>query len=237
MTMAPPRRIFNIGTGAGLGRDLIYSIFLHTAFLLALPHLNISRPLRFTEVSLSAEISTVPQNLKVVRTSEKKNEKRVRTWTPGEGEPIPSVDISPEKEFNLPLPELKDDIKPEISAFEEEPDIETPLPDKVVPSFTGDEGKSFQISGPISKRSVLRRIYPQYPRSAQLGGVSGETMVKFWVSPDGIIERIVIEKTSGSDELDRAAVDAVKKWLFAPLGAGEKQIDQWGVLNIRFELK
>ncbi len=227
---------FGIHSG-GFGRDIIYSVLIHAALLLALPHLNISRPMRFMEVSLSAEISTVPQNLKSVRPTRKKNEKRVRTWTPGAGEPIPAADISPEKEFNLPQPEIKDDIKPDISAFEEDPDFEAPLPDKVIPSFTGDEGKSFQISGPISKRSVLRRIYPQYPRSAQMAGVSGETMVKFWVSPDGIIERIVIEKTSGSDELDRAAVDAVKKWLFAPLGGVEAQIDQWGVLNVRFELK
>ncbi|MBU4134187.1 energy transducer TonB, partial [bacterium] len=214
----------------GFGRDVFYSIFLHAALLLALPYLNINRPMRFMEVSLSAEISTVPQNLKAVRTFDKKNERKVRTWTPGAGEPIPATDISPEREFNLPSPEVKDDIKPEISAFDENPDIETPPPDKIIPSFTGDTGKSFQISGPISNRSVLRRIYPEYPRSAQIGGVSGETTVKFWVSPDGIIERVVIEKTSGSDELDRAAVDAVKKWLFAPMSGDEAQIDQWGIL-------
>jgi len=226
-----------IGTRSGFGKDIAYSVFIHAALLLALPYLTISRPLRFMEVSLAAEISTVPQNLKALRRAEKKTEKKVRTWTPGAGEPIPAADISPEKEFNVPSPEIKDDLKPDISAFEEEPDISAPMPDKIIPSFTGKDGESFQISGPISKRPVLRRIYPQYPRSAQMGGIEGETTVKFWVSSDGIIERVVIEKTSGSDELDRAAVDAVKKWLFAPLGGDEKQIDQWGVLNVRFELK
>ncbi|PIX15457.1 MAG: hypothetical protein COZ72_03355, partial [Elusimicrobia bacterium CG_4_8_14_3_um_filter_50_9] len=108
---------------------------------------------------------------------------------------------------------------------------------KMLPFFEGKEGQSFQISGPISKRAVLRRVYPEYPRSAQMAGVSGETTVKFWVSADGIIERVIIEKTSGSEDLDRAALDTVKKWLFAPLGAGEEQIDQWGILNVRFELK
>ncbi|MEA2081448.1 MAG: TonB family protein [Elusimicrobiota bacterium] len=226
-----------IAGGDGLKSDLVYSVLIHVIFLLALPYMTVSRPARFMEVSLAAEISTVPQNLKALRRSGKKTEKRVRTWTPGAGEPVPAADISPEKEFSAPAPEIKDDFKPDISAFEEEPGIEAPLPDKIIPSFTGKEGKSFQISGPISKRAVLRRIYPEYPRSAQMAGISGETTVKFWVSADGIIESVVIEKTSGSDELDRSAVDTVKKWLFAPLGGDEKQIDQWGVLNVRFELK
>jgi len=223
--------------GAGLKKDLVYSVLLHALLLLALPYLTIKAPMRFMEVSLSAEMSTVPQNLKRRRREPPKTEKRVRTWTPGEGEPVPVANIATEKDLSMPAPEIRDDSRPDISAFEEEPDIETPLPDKMLPFFEGKEGQSFQISGPISKRAVLRRVYPEYPRSAQMAGVSGETTVKFWVSADGIIERVIIEKTSGSEDLDRAALDTVKKWLFAPLGAGEEQIDQWGILNVRFELK
>ncbi|MDO9513064.1 MAG: energy transducer TonB [Elusimicrobiota bacterium] len=224
-------------TGAGMKRDLVYSLLLHAAFFLALPYLAIKAPMRFMEVSLSAEMSTVPQNLKRPRRRAQKTEKRVRTWTPGEGEPVPAANIAPEKNMSMPAPEIRDESSPDISAFEEESDIETPLPDKMLPFFEGKEGQSFQISGPVSNRAVLRRIYPEYPRSAQLAGISGETTVKFWVSADGIIERVIIEKTSGSEELDRSAVDTVKKWLFAPLGEAEAQIDQWGILNVRFELK
>jgi TonB family protein len=48
-----------------------------------------------------------------------------------------------------------------------------------------------------------------YPRVARERGVEGVVMVRFWVLPNGEIEKVNIVKSSGSDILDTASVRAV----------------------------
>jgi protein TonB len=218
-------------------KDISVSIAIHIAVLLILPLLKFNPPMRFVEVSLIAQTSAIPQDLKKVMRKKSQKKRKVKTWTPGAGEPVPQAEISPEKDFSVSSPEINDDRQPQISDIEEEPPVEIPQPEKIIPSFGKSEGESFQISGPISSRHVLRRIYPEYPKSAQMMGISGEVVIKFWVSPDGIIEKTVVEKTSGSSVLDGAAQEAIKKWLFAPLGKGEDSIIQWGMLTVKFQLE
>ncbi len=218
-------------------KDVSASLVFHIAFLLLIPLIKFSPPLKFVEVSLIAQTSTIPQNLRRITRKQKAKRKRVRVWTPGEGEPLPAAKISPQKEYEVQNPEITDENKPQISDVRQNLPIETPQPEKIVPSFGKATGKSFEISGPVSSRSVLRKVYPKYPKAAQLMGISGDVVIKFWVSPDGIIEKTVVEKTSGSDILDAAALGAIKKWLFAPIPANENHITQWGLLTVRFELK
>jgi len=216
--------------------DFALSFAFHLILLLLLPHLKFAPPMRFVEVSLVAETSVLPKNFKRAYRKKQEPKKSFKVWSPGEGEPLPQAKISPEKSFSFFAPSVENDLKPEISKVFKEPEIPLPEPEKYTPSFKESQDKeSFQISGPVSARKILRKVYPEYPQQAKFGGISGEVSIKFWVSSEGIIEKAEIEKTSGSDILDKAALDAIKRWLFAPL-EGEK-ITQWGILNIRFELK
>jgi len=221
----------------GFSGDLAVSLGIHIVVLAVIPYIKFRPPMRFVEVSLMAQTSVLPQDLKRVRPRKMKSARRVKAWTPGEGEPLPDAKISPEKDFSLSAPQIQDESNPNISEEKMPPQIKIPEPEKFVPAFGKSEGRSFQISGPISARQVIRRIYPEYPRPARVSGISGEVTVKFWVSPDGIIEKMLVEKTSGSEILDKAAQDAIKKWLFAPLGSTGEKINQWGLLRVKFELK
>lgn len=57
---------------------------------------------------------------------------------------------------------------------------------------------------------------PEYPREAQRRGQSGRVLLRVDVGADGTATNVDFVQRSGSPELDRAAMNAVRKWRFAP---------------------
>ena len=57
---------------------------------------------------------------------------------------------------------------------------------------------------------------PRYPSAALRRGESGTVMVRVEVGPDGVPTSTSLVAGSGSRELDRAALDAVRRWRFRP---------------------
>lgn len=103
------------------------------------------------------------------------------------------------------------------------------MPDsQTVPATSG-------VFAPVRPVGV-RRILPSYPQSARLAGIEGVSLLKAEVLADGSVGRILIEKSSGNLELDRAAKSAVSQWQFSPARQGEKRIKAWVMIPIRFRL-
>jgi TonB family protein len=63
-----------------------------------------------------------------------------------------------------------------------------------------------------------------------------EIELTFWVSPNGIVDR-VIPTIKGDTELERIAIQYLKQWRFAPLPKDQPQVEQWGVIPIKFRLQ
>jgi protein TonB len=57
---------------------------------------------------------------------------------------------------------------------------------------------------------------PEYPQSAMRNGDQGTVMVRVEVGTDGVPLSVDVAQRSGSRDLDRAAVDAVRQWRFQP---------------------
>lgn len=57
---------------------------------------------------------------------------------------------------------------------------------------------------------------PRYPQAALRRRESGKVMVRIEVGPDGVPTATSIVESSQSRALDRAALDAVKRWRFRP---------------------
>jgi protein TonB len=57
------------------------------------------------------------------------------------------------------------------------------------------------------------------------------------VLSDGNPDRIEVRKSSGYAILDEAAYEAVKEWKFKPAMRGDKPIDSWVEIPIRFTLR
>ncbi|KQY52375.1 hypothetical protein ASD14_07010 [Lysobacter sp. Root494] len=57
---------------------------------------------------------------------------------------------------------------------------------------------------------------PRYPAQALRNGEQGTVMVSAEISENGIPSAVEVARSSGSRQLDRAAVDAVRHWRFRP---------------------
>lgn len=62
-------------------------------------------------------------------------------------------------------------------------------------------------------------------------------MLKVLVDPDGAPGRVAVDRTSGFDILDSAAVKAVKRWRFHPARRGVDARASWVRVPVSFKLK
>jgi TonB family protein len=80
------------------------------------------------------------------------------------------------------------------------------------------------------------QVKPRYPESARRAGVQGVTTLRVRVLENGRVGDVVVEQSAGFRDLDTAAMDAVKKWLFEPARRGKDPVSVWVLLPVKFEL-
>lgn len=68
----------------------------------------------------------------------------------------------------------------------------------------------------ISQPQPISTPSPKYPPQALRKGEQGTVMVSAEIGVDGVPSSVEVANSSGSRALDRAAVDAVKRWRFRP---------------------
>jgi protein TonB len=78
---------------------------------------------------------------------------------------------------------------------------------------------------------------PRYPESARRQGVEGVTTLRFIVLANGHVGQIAVARSAGHVDLDRAAMDAVRTWLFEPARRGKEAVAVWVTLPVRFTLQ
>lgn len=100
------------------------------------------------------------------------------------------------------------------------------------------QGTSFQIQGPISAREVVHSVVPSYPRWAIEKGIEPTLTLRFAVLPSGKVkDAIFIIRTSGYPDLDKSAIETLKKWTFKPLPKESLWREEWGEVTFIFSLK
>jgi TonB family protein len=104
--------------------------------------------------------------------------------------------------------------------------------EKTSPEKPLEENLLLGIKGPLSFRKIVERPHPPQARVK----VEAEIELTLYVLPSGIVDR-VIPSLQGDAELERAAIQYVKRWRFAPLPKDQPQAEQWGTLPIRFRLQ
>jgi len=99
-------------------------------------------------------------------------------------------------------------------------------------SFTGDgEG-----GGDYAGNGLRYGALPGYPGSARRAGREGIVTVRVLVGTDGTPASVTIRVTSGHEDFDDAAVQAVKKWRFSPARRGKEPVASFHDVRIRFRL-
>jgi TonB family protein len=95
-----------------------------------------------------------------------------------------------------------------------------------------EENLELGIKGSLAARKILER--PNLPPVKVK--VEGEIELTFWVLPNGIVDR-AIPSVKGDTELERIAIQYLKQWRFAPLPKDQPQVEEWGVIPIKFRLQ
>ncbi len=92
------------------------------------------------------------------------------------------------------------------------------------------------ISGPVADRLLLSYRKPAYPQWAKREAIEGSVNLYFVVQPDGTVKtNVMVQKTSGFEDFDRNATDALLAWRFAPLANGVTG-EQWGTITFHYRL-
>jgi protein TonB len=85
--------------------------------------------------------------------------------------------------------------------------------------------------------NYLKNPRPPYPEIALRRGWQGEVLLKVRVSPEGRAVSVGVQRSSGRDLLDQAAIEAVKAWSFVPARQGGLPIGGWVTVPIVFKLQ
>ncbi|MGD9895820.1 MAG: energy transducer TonB [Candidatus Methylacidiphilaceae bacterium] len=83
----------------------------------------------------------------------------------------------------------------------------------------------------------LRNPPPPYPEECRCRGEQGTVVLKVLVSPRGAAESVAVSRSSGFGPLDRAALDAVRRWRFRAATMGGVPVQSYVVVPIRFLLE
>jgi len=84
---------------------------------------------------------------------------------------------------------------------------------------------------------VIFSPLPEYPQAARNENRGGKVQIKALVGSDGLVREAVIDFSSGDEDLDTAALNAVKSWKFAPAQTGWEKTAAWVSLKVGYQLK
>lgn len=82
-----------------------------------------------------------------------------------------------------------------------------------------------------------RVVKPKYPRKARTEGWEGTTVLKVRVDRGGRPGLIAVDRSSGFEVLDRAAVRAMRRWEFHPARNGRGTIASWVKVPVSFRIE
>ncbi|OYY50807.1 MAG: hypothetical protein B7X95_03000 [Methylophilaceae bacterium 17-44-8] len=151
--------------------------------------------------------------------------------------PTPKKVVQEIKPIDMPAPR-------QVEATTEPVEIEvTPAP--VANEAIAEAPKAPPKTEPIVEEKIepprfgvayLNNPQPDYPSMSRRLGEEGRVLMKVLVASDGAAKIVEVEQSSGSERLDNAAVNAVKKWRFIPARKSNQPLDAFVLVPMKFSL-
>jgi len=133
----------------------------------------------------------------------------------------------------LPKPVVKQAPKPQPKAVEAPPPAPAPVAAPAPPAPPAPA----PVTPASANAAYLKNPAPEYPQMAQRRGWEGTVLLRVEVLPSGKPGQIQLQKSSGRDALDAAALAAVKRWSFVPAKQGDVPQAGWVSVPIDFKLR
>ena len=93
------------------------------------------------------------------------------------------------------------------------------------------------IQLPSSNAAYLNNPRPSYPAISRRMNEQGKVVLRVFIDESRNPQQIEINKSSGYERLDKAALDAVKRWKFVPGKRNGVPEGMWRLVPINFVLE
>ncbi len=111
-----------------------------------------------------------------------------------------------------------------------------PPPPAVKAKIAEFEKGAVKAQGLIKPPRRLKRVDPHYPKEARKLGLSGVVILNVRADEEGKIDGVLVLRSLG-EILDKAAIDAVKQWVYEPFVLEGKPSKIVFTVTVRFKLK
>jgi bla regulator protein blaR1 len=95
--------------------------------------------------------------------------------------------------------------------------------------------KQLTVSAEIMSHNLITKTIPVYPQAAKKAGIQGTVVLEAIISGEGNVESLRV--VSGPQDLQQAALDAVREWKYKPYLLNGDPIEVSTTINIIFSLK
>ncbi len=102
------------------------------------------------------------------------------------------------------------------------------------PVVTKPPDQPHAVGGDVQAAKLIRRVVPVYPPIARQAHVSGTVRLTGIIAKDGAIRQLQV--ISGNPLLVRAAVDAVRQWLYKPTLLNGEAVEVIAPIDVIFTL-
>lgn len=92
-------------------------------------------------------------------------------------------------------------------------------------------------SEPVYSAAYLHNQPPAYPLSARRRGIEGTVLLRVEIHASGNCQHVYVKRSSGHEMLDRAAIEAVRRWRFIPARRGNQPVTASAEIPIAFRLQ
>ncbi|MBM3579800.1 MAG: energy transducer TonB [Alphaproteobacteria bacterium] len=91
-------------------------------------------------------------------------------------------------------------------------------------------------SEPVFDAEYLNNPAPSYPAAARQGGTQGKVLLSVVVKTDGTPALVEVSHSSGSRDLDEAALVAVRQWKFIPARSHGQFVQASVIVPVEFKI-
>jgi len=81
---------------------------------------------------------------------------------------------------------------------------------------------------------IRERIQELYPQQLKEAGVGGSVNVWLFIGDDGVVERSQVNQSSGTEQLDEAAVTLAREMVFTPASNDGTPVSVWVSIPVTF---
>ncbi|HTC87053.1 MAG TPA: energy transducer TonB [Bryobacteraceae bacterium] len=109
-----------------------------------------------------------------------------------------------------------------------------PPPPQPAPSAQKASSAPIPVTSDLQMAKLLRKVIPEYPPIAKSARISGVVRLIGTIGKDGTIQNLQV--VSGHPMLTRAALDAVRQWIYKPTMLNGNAVEVIAPIEVTFTL-